>query len=81
MYKELVAQNYPDVKYIVNRHLVVTKDDFPMATAFEFSQASVEMVKDEMSEAIKGIANKDFKEKEVSWKTVNTLGKWTNETI
>ena len=81
MYKQLVLQNYPEVSMVYNRHLVVSKEDWPRVSTFILSEMQVDRCEPIVRAALHGITNKEFSEKEVSWSNAHTIGVTEEEEV
>jgi len=74
MYRNLVLQNYPDVQYVINRHIVATKDAWPQVNTFILDEERVLSCGETMCWAIDGIIRKDFDDPIVSWEKAVSIG-------
>jgi len=79
MYKQLVLQNYPQVKFVHNRHLAVTKTDWPEVATFTLNETYVDFQEDRVLRALHGITNKDFNDPVVSWDNSLYIGEVKEE--
>jgi len=73
-YTQLVLQNYPEIKFIHFRHLVVTKTDWPEVATFTLNQARIELQAPLIIRALTRINNQDFTDPTVSWDTCEYIG-------
>lgn len=73
-YRMLVLQNYQHISKVVVRHLVVSKEDWPIVKTFEISPAEMDAADILISETLMSIKAEVFKDPVVKWKGAEVIG-------